>query len=47
MSTTYVWQKGEAQLDALAERYEIGDDAIRLSARGRLLANEALVAFAP
>ena len=26
---------------------EIEDDAIRLSARGRLLANEALVAFAP
>ena len=27
-TTTYLWQKGEAQLDALAERYEIGDDAI-------------------
>jgi coproporphyrinogen III oxidase-like Fe-S oxidoreductase len=26
---------------------EIEDDVIRLSARGRLLANEALVAFAP
>jgi argininosuccinate lyase len=27
-AAAYLWQKGDAQLDALAERYEIGDDAI-------------------
>jgi oxygen-independent coproporphyrinogen-3 oxidase len=35
---------GEARA---AELLEVVDDAIRLTARGRLLANEALVAFAP
>jgi hypothetical protein len=30
-----------------AELLEVEDDAIRLTARGRLFANEALVAFAP
>jgi oxygen-independent coproporphyrinogen-3 oxidase len=43
------WERYPAAIEetVAAGLIEVAGDAIRLTARGRLLANEALVAFAP